>query len=94
MQRGARFGPDLREQPAVLPLLISDFEEQALSQSGLLCGLRVSTGDAGLIPGSGEPPGEGNDSPLWCSCLGNPMDGGAWWASVQGVAKSQTRLSN
>ena len=38
--------------------------------------------------------GEGSGSPLQCSCLENPIDGGAWWAAVHGVAKSQTRLSN
>ena len=38
--------------------------------------------------------GEGNDNPLQYSCLENPMDGGAWWAAVHGVAKSQTRLSD
>ena len=38
--------------------------------------------------------GEGNGNPLHCSCLENPMDGGAWQAAVQGVAKSQTRLSD
>ena len=38
--------------------------------------------------------GEGNGSPLQCSCLENPMDGGAWWAAVHGVAQSRTRLSN
>ena len=37
--------------------------------------------------------GEGNDTPLQYSCLGNPMDGGAWWATVHGVAKSRTGLS-
>ena len=36
--------------------------------------------------------GEGNGNPLQCSCLENPRDGGAWWASVYGVAQSQTRL--
>ena len=36
--------------------------------------------------------GEGNGTPLQYSCLENPMDGGAWWAAVHGVAKSQTRL--
>ena len=49
-------------------------------------------GDPGLIPGSGRSPGEGNDSPVQYSCLGNPVDGGAWWATVHGVAKSRTRL--
>ena len=38
--------------------------------------------------------GEGNGTPLQCSCLENPMDGGAWWAAVHGVAKSQTQLSD
>ena len=38
--------------------------------------------------------GEGNGTPLQYSCLANPMDGGAWWAAVHGVAKSQTRLSD
>ena len=38
--------------------------------------------------------GEGNGTPLQYSCLENPMDGGAWWAAVRGVAKSRTRLSD
>ena len=38
--------------------------------------------------------GEGNGTPLQCSCLENPMDRGAWWAAVQGVTKSRTRLSD
>ena len=38
--------------------------------------------------------GEGNDTPLQYSCLANPMDGGAWWAAVDGVAQSQTRLND
>ena len=41
-----------------------------------------------------DSPGEGNDNPLQYSCLENPMDGGAWWATVHGVAKSRTRLSD
>ena len=53
----------------------------------------ANAGDAGLISGLGRSPGEGNDSPLQYSCLENPMDGGSWWATVHGVAKSQTRLS-
>ena len=53
-----------------------------------------NAGDLGSIPGSGRSPGEGNGNPLQDSCLENPMDGGAWWATVHGVAKSQTRLSN
>ena len=41
-----------------------------------------------------DSPGEGNGNPLQYSCLENPMDGGAWWATVHGVTKSQTRLSH
>ena len=47
-----------------------------------------------MIPGLGRPPGEGNGNPLQYSCLENPMDGGAWRATVHGVAKNQTRLSD
>ena len=43
--------------------------------------------DMDLIPGSGRSPGKGNDNPLQYSCLGNPRDRGAWWATVHGVAK-------
>ena len=45
-------------------------------------------GDVGLIPGSGRSPGGGNGNPLQNSCLGHPMDKGAWWAKVPGVTKS------
>ena len=48
------------------------------------------TRDVGLSPGSGKSPGEGHDNPLQHSCLENPMDRGAWWATIHGVAKSQT----
>ena len=50
--------------------------------------------DLGSIPGSGRSPEEGNGGPHQCSCLENPMDRGAWWAIVYGVAKSWTRLSD
>ena len=52
------------------------------------------TGDVGLIPGPGRCPGEGSGYPFQYSCLENPTDRGAWWASVHGVAKSQTWLSH
>ena len=56
-----------------------------------------NAGDMGWIPDLGRshmPHGEGNGTPLQCSCLENPMDGGAWWPAVHGVAKSWTWLSN
>ena len=48
--------------------------------------------DAGSTPALGRSPREGNGNPLHYSCLGNPMDRGAWWATVHRVAKSWTRL--
>ena len=53
-----------------------------------------NAGDPGSIPGLGRSPGEGNGNPLQYSCLENPMDRGAWWATVYGVAKSWIWLSN
>ena len=47
----------------------------------------VNAGDVGSIPGSGRSPGEGNGNPLQYSWSGNPMDRGAWWVTVHGVAK-------
>jgi len=46
-----------------------------------------NTRNSGSIPGSGRPPGKGNGNPLQYSCLGNPMDRGAWQTTVHGVAK-------
>ena len=54
--------------------------------------LSAHAGDLGLIPESERSPGEGNGNPLQYSCLENPMDRGAWWATVCGAAKSQTGL--
>ena len=48
------------------------------------------TGDVGLIPGFGRSPGGGNDNPFQYSCLGNPMDRGAWQAKVHGVTENWT----
>ena len=47
-----------------------------------------------LIPGSGRSPGDGKDNPLQYSCLENPMDRGAWWATVCEVAKNQCPISS
>ena len=65
--------------------------------SGFPCGSEVevsagNAGDLGLIPGSGRSPGEGNGNPPQYSCLENPIDWGAWWATVHRVAKNRTRL--
>ena len=52
--------------------------------------LPASVGDTGLVPGSGKSPGERNGNLLKYSCLGNPIDRGILWATVYGVAESDT----
>ena len=47
-------------------------------------------GDSGSMPGSGRSPGGGSGTPLQHSCLGSPVDRGAWWAAVHGVTESDT----
>ena len=49
-----------------------------------------NVGNLGSIPELGRSAGEGNGNPLQYSCLENPMDGGAWWAAIHGVAESDT----
>ena len=56
--------------------------------------LPASAGDTGSIPGPGRSPGEGNGNPLKYSCLGLPMDRGAGWATVHGITKGWTRLTD
>ena len=56
--------------------------------------LPANAGHIGSIPVLGRSLGEGNGNPLQCSCLGNPMDGGARQATVNRVSKSQASLSN
>ena len=58
-----------------------------------LPGSAGDTGDESSIPGSGRSPGGGHGHPLLDSCLENPMDRGAWWATVHGVAQSGIQLS-
>ena len=53
----------------------------------------ANAGDTGSIPGLGRSPGEGNDYPLQYSCLGNPMDRGAWQAAAHGVARVRHNLA-
>ena len=66
-----------------------DFPDSSADQESI-----CDAGDLGSIPGSGRSPGEGNGNSLQYSCLENPMDRGAWWATVHGATKSQTRLSD
>ena len=72
-------------------LVISGVSEQLVAQ--LLKNPPAKAGDLGSILGLGRSPGEGNGNPLQYSGLENPVDWGAWWATVHGVAKSRTQLS-
>ena len=72
-----------------MPLVISGFPGGSEVKASA-----CNVGELGSIPGLGRSPGEGNGNLLQYSCLENPMDRGAWWATVHGVAKSRTRLSN
>ena len=66
-----------------------DFFKKSQSGGSEVKASAHNVGDLGLIPGSGRSSGEGNGNPLQYSCLENPMDGGAWWVIVHGVAKSR-----
>ena len=52
-----------------------------------------NSGDSGSMAGLGRSPGEGKGNLLQCSCLGNPMDRGAWWATVHGVTESDVTVT-
>ena len=77
----------------LLRLLIWDVHRQRESDS-VVKNLPAKARDVGLVSGSGRCPGEGKGYPLQYSCLGNPMDRGAWQATVYGSQQSQTQLSN
>ena len=69
-------------------IILLDFQGGSVLKNPLA--ITGAIGDPGSIPGSGRSSGEGNGNPLQYSCLGNPMNRAAWWATVHGVAKSQT----
>ena len=77
------------EKSAAISIGVSLWVMWSLAFSGgsVVKNLPTKAGDVGSIPGSGRSPREGNGNPLQYSCLGIPMDRGAWWASVLGVAK-------
>ena len=83
--------------PACGPRTGHHFFPRASQVALVVKNLPANAGDArdvGSIPDSERSPGVGNGNPLQYSCLENPMDGGAWRATVHGVAKSRTRLSD
>ena len=83
-----------RESPGAATNIQSSQKINLLAVAQTVKHLAYNAGDLGLIPGSGRSSGEGNGNPLQHSCLENPMDRGAWWATVHGVAKHRTQLSD
>ena len=82
-----------RSSQSILKEINPEYYLEGISQVVLVVkNLPANAGDLGSIPGLGRAPGEGNGNPLQYSCLENPMDRGAWWATVHGVTKSRTRL--
>ena len=82
------FGALERKDPRILfsfPRSLRAFWDFPCSSVGKASA--CNAGDPGSIPGSGRSPGEGNGNPLWYSCLENPMNRGAWQATVHGVAR-------
>ena len=73
-------------------IIDSECEREGLPGGSVVKNLPASAGDTGSIPGSGRSPGEGNSNPLQYSCLGNPLDRGAWWATIHRITKSWTWL--
>ena len=74
--------------------IISEVIPKDQSHNGRIWGFLsyLTSKSASKAPGSGRSPGEGNDYPLQYSCLENSKNRGAWWATVDGVAKGQTQL--
>ena len=67
--------------------MVATNHTQGFPSGSVVKDLPANAGDSGLIPGSGRSPREGNSNALQYSCLGNPMDGGAYRVTVHGVAK-------
>ena len=74
-----------------LPTLLKGHADLSFPGGSVVKNLSANVGDLGSIHGSGRSPGEGNGNPLQYSWLGNPMDRGAWWATVHGVEKESDR---
>ena len=82
---------DLMEkgQATIHPSILGDFPGGSDNKASA-----YNEGDPGSNPGSGRSPGEGGGNPLQYSCLENPMDREAWWATVHRIAESRTQLSD
>ena len=97
--KGNTTDPTSRASGRNAALLRSWFQPRLLTSRVSLVGEIVknppaNAGDLASTPGSGRSPGGGHGNPLQYSCLDNPMDRGAWWATVHRVTQSQTQLSD
>ena len=78
----------------VFSLLYTKLKEPGFPGGSEVKASACNAGDVGSIPRLGRSPGKENGNPLQYSCLENPVDRGAWWATVHGVTKGRTRLSD
>ena len=78
--------------PRFPPISLTFLVAQSVKNPPAVKETSCNAGDPSLIPGSGRSPGEGNGNQLQYSCLGNPMDRGAWWATVHGVSRVRHNL--
>ena len=76
-----------------MAILLHLYSHPGFPSGSVVKNLACNAGDLALIPVLGRSPGGGHGSPLQYSFLENPMDRGAWWATVHGVTKSRTQLS-
>ena len=83
------YNPDNKSTNAKISFFCSPrIDKQGFPRGSVVKNMAANAGDVGLIPGLGRYPTGGNSNPHQYSCLGNPMDRGAWWATVHGVTKS------
>ena len=93
-EQGLKQGDERQNAALLAAALKARNLEDGLPGDSAAENLPATVGDVASVPKSGRCPGEGGGSPLQCSCLENPVDGGAWRATVRGVPRSRTRLND
>ena len=84
--------PNLDEFLSLSSGMLASLVAQSVKNPPAMQESACNAGDTGSIAGSGRSPGEGNGDPLWYSCLGNPMDRGAWQTTFHGVPRERQDL--